>query len=649
MSLSRSTITFICVLLLLSIIVATFLNSIATDHNFYLDSKAQEENHTRYLGRKYGQITDDPKNVVWFLQISDIHLSIFRDPGRISQFQQFCDVTVKIVKPMLVLASGDLTDAKAKDNLGSSQVKMEWVYYQNIIKESGVTDHTLWLDIRGNHDNFNIKTIDAEENFYRNFSVQGTQHQRSYVNIQEKNGVRIAFLGVDACPEPGIRRPFNFIGILDEGEQENLRRLKSEAIAQADQIIWFGHYPTSCILPLVINKQRMSLRDEIGDNAKTLAYLCGHLHSMGGFVPRMYTKQKRGYLELELADWKDSRMMRLMAVDHGLFSFVDQKHNTWPLVLVTNPKHAQYIMPGREPLELIEGSTHIRILAFSNVDIVDVKISFDKNNWQECLRREGPLYVCEWSPHLFAEGLHRLFVTVTDEMDKEVTIDHLFSLDGSVLGFEVNPRILLMLDATTIFQGIFATLLLATILPLVLLRFQKRPPKYHRRCGSNVLRRLWLLSKIDRIYYPLILYTIYLPFGPWAIGELIDDHIGIVFAWGIVVKGTYIPEAFTYMYGSVQLMFVQIPLFFVLAHSLTTKLFCQNIKGIRRLFSNLPFIFLLSIQLLLAYFFWLEYGTMAFVFGPLRTWSIPLNIILWYKTWNLPLDHCRKLRSLNDL
>ncbi|XP_060803616.1 transmembrane protein 62-like isoform X2 [Amyelois transitella] len=589
MSLSRSTITFICVLLLLSIIVATFLNSIATDHNFYLDSKAQEENHTRYLGRKYGQITDDPKNVVWFLQISDIHLSIFRDPGRISQFQQFCDVTVKIVKPMLVLASGDLTDAKAKDNLGSSQVKMEWVYYQNIIKESGVTDHTLWLDIRGNH------------------------------------------------------------GILDEGEQENLRRLKSEAIAQADQIIWFGHYPTSCILPLVINKQRMSLRDEIGDNAKTLAYLCGHLHSMGGFVPRMYTKQKRGYLELELADWKDSRMMRLMAVDHGLFSFVDQKHNTWPLVLVTNPKHAQYIMPGREPLELIEGSTHIRILAFSNVDIVDVKISFDKNNWQECLRREGPLYVCEWSPHLFAEGLHRLFVTVTDEMDKEVTIDHLFSLDGSVLGFEVNPRILLMLDATTIFQGIFATLLLATILPLVLLRFQKRPPKYHRRCGSNVLRRLWLLSKIDRIYYPLILYTIYLPFGPWAIGELIDDHIGIVFAWGIVVKGTYIPEAFTYMYGSVQLMFVQIPLFFVLAHSLTTKLFCQNIKGIRRLFSNLPFIFLLSIQLLLAYFFWLEYGTMAFVFGPLRTWSIPLNIILWYKTWNLPLDHCRKLRSLNDL
>lgn len=65
---------------------------------------------------------------------------------------------MKKIEPSVVLATGDLTDAKAKDNLGSSQVKAEWVYYHNIIEETGVSEETVWLDIRGNHgENKNYK------------------------------------------------------------------------------------------------------------------------------------------------------------------------------------------------------------------------------------------------------------------------------------------------------------------------------------------------------------------------------------------------------------------------------------------------------------------------------------------------------------
>lgn len=39
-----------------------------------------------------------------------------------------------------------------------------------------------------------------------------------------------------------------------------------------------------------------------------MVYLCGHYHMLGGAVPNMYTLQRGGFLELELADWKDNRM-----------------------------------------------------------------------------------------------------------------------------------------------------------------------------------------------------------------------------------------------------------------------------------------------------------------------------------------------------
>lgn len=187
----------------------------------------------------------------------------------------------------------------------------------------------------------------------------------------------------------------------------------------------------------------------------------------------------------------------------------------------------------------------------------------------------------------------------------------------------------------------FATLLAFNILPLFMLRVQKRPLKHSRKFGRHVLRRVWLLSKIDAVFYPIVLYAIYLPLGPWAVGQLIDGYTGAIFAWGIIIKGSYLPEPFTYMYGSVQLLFVHIPLLFVLAHALENRLFTIHVRGVKRVVKHLPFVFLLSVQMLLAYFFWLEYGTMSFVFGPLRTWSIALSLLLWYKIMTLSPDYCR--------
>ena len=51
---------------------------------------------------------------------------------------------------------------------------------------------------------------------------------------------------------------------------------------------------------------------------------------------------------------------RIFAIDHGFLSFVDVRFEKWPVVLITNPKDAQFFIPDHEPIHRIKRSTHIR-------------------------------------------------------------------------------------------------------------------------------------------------------------------------------------------------------------------------------------------------------------------------------------------------
>lgn len=97
------------------------------------------------------QLDDKPDHLFLFLQISDIHISIYRDEQRIQDFRQFATETLDTIKPAVVIASGDLTDAKDKDFLGSRQLENEWKIYNETLTLANVRSKTIWLDIRGNH------------------------------------------------------------------------------------------------------------------------------------------------------------------------------------------------------------------------------------------------------------------------------------------------------------------------------------------------------------------------------------------------------------------------------------------------------------------------------------------------------------------
>ncbi|CAG5100431.1 Similar to TMEM62: Transmembrane protein 62 (Homo sapiens) [Cotesia congregata] len=588
MKVSMSTIAFLIFILMLSIFVAKVTNLIATD----------VETNVETIKPKYYDIDDSPDHLMWFLQISDIHISIFKDYSRITEFKEFCDITVRTIKPAVVLASGDLTDAKTKDAMGSKQILDEWEHYKRVLKETDVTKRTTWLDVRGNHDNFNVIARNSSENYYTNYSVQGRNHSRSYIHQISANKEKFSFIAIDACLDPGPRRPFNFIGLLDNKEVDHVKKLAQESRRlNSNYIIWFGHYPTSSIL----TEDTRNIRSIMGDYGEGLVYLCGHYHTLGGTLPEMYTLQHVGFLELELGDWKDNRLYRVAAVDHGQFSFIDVKHGDWPVILITNPKHALYTMPSKENFESIVKSTHIRVLAFSTTPIEKVEIKINDEPWIDCNHIEGPLYTIKWNPALYKSGIQIIRARVEDKNGKQKEITQPFVLDGTRLSFKLLSRFILMSNATTIFGVAFAIMHLLNIIPL------------------------W----------------------PWAIGEIIDDHVGVIFAWGMFIKNAYLPGSFTYAYGFFQLLSFHMPLTILLAHRID-KRFDEFDRPSRKsssifniFWANLPFLLLIIMQTSMTYFFWLAYGTLATILCPLRTWSIILALVLWYQVYTLP-NHCLK-------
>ena len=59
-----------------------------------------------------------------------------------------------------------------------------------------------------------IEIVDNIFSFNRLHSIQGTASYRYEYLTPEGN--KYSFIAVDACPDPGPRRPFNFFGLIDD-------------------------------------------------------------------------------------------------------------------------------------------------------------------------------------------------------------------------------------------------------------------------------------------------------------------------------------------------------------------------------------------------------------------------------------------------
>ena len=59
----------------------------------------------------------------------------------------------------------------------SHQFEEEWRAYNDALSDCGIANAGVeWLDLRGNHDLFDVPSDVSEENYFKDFGVQGRKH-----------------------------------------------------------------------------------------------------------------------------------------------------------------------------------------------------------------------------------------------------------------------------------------------------------------------------------------------------------------------------------------------------------------------------------------------------------------------------------------
>lgn len=502
---------------------------------------------------------DKLTNIFWTIQVSDIHISRYEDLSRATDLRSLLRQLQSIVKPELVFITGDLTDSMAKNGLESMQNEEEWMTYKEVLTSSGLWYSSKVLDVRGNHDLFGINRKDQFQDFFLRYGVQGRRNLSSYSVTLNKSFGKYGFVMVDMGPLRGSRYPFNYFGEVTKELAKQIQTVANE-VRGANQTIWLGHYPTSTVFSPSFN-----LRHYLGKHA--FAFLCGHLHTLHGLLPRMYTNQPEGYLELELGDWRKGRYYRLMAIDHDLVSFVDSQYPTsdkeslWPMVLVTNPKDARFLMPDKEPVKIISQSQYIRILAWSNETVTNVSVWLQEQYLGQAKQAAdesgntvgSPLYVLKWDPSTVT-GVQMLRVEVTDRSGNKRTIKQPISTDGvPKRDFSHMAYFVLRSHHTSNLLIVFYVSWLFIF--LLLLAPLSCTEDCFLKCGirSSFCRGFYRFTRHPALTGPVIFYLIYELFGPIFLGFLIPKNFGAVFSFGIVVDKVLVLETLTFFYELLQI------------------------------------------------------------------------------------------------
>lgn len=558
--------------------------------------------------------------VAWVVQVSDLHISAYH-PERAHDLVRLLAPALRVIRPALLLITGDITDAKNRKRTSTRQDKSEWIQYRDSIKaivsQSGIDPRAIF-DIRGNHDKYGVPYVGDSLDF---FSTHSVSSQFGRLNTIQSislvgNHRKYLFLGIDDTMVTGIRGPSNLFG---HPTDERIHAVESELQywdmyprTLATKVV-FGHFPMS----FTATSEKGKRYENVFARQSVSAYICGHLHAR--FSKQLWRSHRielasnpkepislKQFWEWEIGDWRESRLIRILAVDGGKVSFLDlslsskrrSQEGFQITVLLTYPvdsrsmngiearsqmlrKDINALVFSAQPILNVTAKVFDSSRAFKIVEEIPLQLTTNLGN-------QKPLYHAKWNAENYrstSATRYWLQVFVLDTTGKETaSVMRPFSVDGNMANYPSTLMVHLLLSVR--WEDLYSVLLwtnvgflvLLLFLPMLLNYFMDSNPAYQRWAMSVSISRvvqqrrflfsvLWFLiegSRSRKLWSCTVIYLFYLLTLPWFCGRATSENGDIakmyLLGWRLQARNSSITEE---SIGTPDVMVITLPFMYM--------------------------------------------------------------------------------------
>ncbi|XP_068660207.1 putative metallophosphoesterase At3g03305 [Aristolochia californica] len=566
-------------------------------------------------------------DVAWIVQVSDLHISSYY-PDRGEDLRKLLAPALRVIRPSLVLITGDLTDAKNKERTATRQDEYEWIQYKkvmnSVIKESDL-DERAFFDIRGNHDKYGVPFVRSELDFFSKYSISsqlGRLGTIQSISLMGSNW-KYLFLGLDDSMTIGLRGPSNLFGHPTDWRIETvdseLDIWDHQTDARVTKIV-FGHFPMS----FIASSNNGNRYENIFAKRSVAAYLCGHLHAkLSNQLWRLHTVDSASaflrhekldeFWEWEVGDWKESRLMRILSIDGGEVSFVDIKLGVGSTEGIQTTILITYPTDSRNMNKINSQSKNFRkdisALVFSEKSVLNVTAKILDASRGFTLVEELPLHASgsthhvplfrtEWNTSNYKDASGTRFWLQVEVVDIHgmltSTAPRPFSVDSKLAPLSKTWMAHLIFHIR--WEKLFVLLLWSNIsflilllsLPKLLNHFMERNTLYQRWAMSVSIclpfgqKRiffwpLWFLiegSRDRRLWWAMVLYLLYLLKFTWFWGHATSENDAVASmslrGWTVEVSNYLVQDRI----GNPDIMTVILPFMYIILTPLFLLIYC---------------------------------------------------------------------------